>query len=62
MGLAAYIDLSRPKFMVPQVTEIMHCEECGKGQDTLCRWEKAPAKWVCPDCFGDLREASRGQK
>ena len=50
MGLAAYMDLVKPKY---KITEIMHCEECGHPKETLCGWEKgSPLRWVCPECYG----------
>ena len=51
MGLAAYMDLTRPKY------DLMICEECGHPKETLCGWEgETPLRWVCPECYGTLRE------
>ncbi len=61
MGLAAYMGLTRPKYSVPETTEIMHCQECQRPQETLCRWEREPKKWVCPDCFGELKDKTKGE-
>ena len=51
MGLAAYMDLTRPKY------DLMICEECGHPKETLCGWEgETPLRWVCPECYGTLKE------
>ena len=55
MGLAAYMDLTRPKY------DLMICEECGHPKETLCGWEKTnPLRWVCPECYGELKERRDG--
>ena len=59
MGLAAYMDLVKPKY---KITEIMHCEECGHPQDTLCGWEEGAFRWVCPECYGELKEERDGRE
>ena len=60
MGLAAYMDLAKPKY---KITEIMHCEECGHPKDALCGWEgETPLRWVCPECYGNLKSQSKGEK
>ena len=53
MGLAAYMDLTRPKY------DIMHCEECGHPKEALCGWEKGTFRWVCPECYGEMEERRR---
>ena len=58
MGLAAYMDLVKPKY---KIAEIMLCEECGHPKETLCGWEKTnPLRWVCPECYGKLKERRDG--
>ena len=55
MGLAAYMDLTRPKY------DLMICEECGHPKETLCGWEgETPLRWVCPECYGELKERRDG--
>ena len=57
MGLAAYMDLAKPKY------DLMICEECGHPKDALCGWEKgSPLRWVCPECYGNLKSQSKGEK
>ena len=57
MGLAAYMDLTRPKY------DLMICEECGHPKETLCGWEgETPLRWVCPECYGNLKTQSKGEK
>ena len=38
------------------------CEECGHPQDTLCGWEEGAFRWVCPECYGNLKSQSKGEK
>ena len=60
MGLAAYMGMTKPKY---KITEIMHCEECGHPKDALCGWEKgSPLRWVCPECYGEMKSQSKGEK
>ncbi len=55
MGLAAYMDLAKPKY------DLMICEECDHPKETLCGWEKTnPLRWVCPECYGELKERRDG--
>ena len=43
--------------MIQEKNDILHCEECGHPKETLCGWEKeSPLRWVCPECYGTLRE------
>ena len=55
MGLAAYMNQTKMKY------DLMICEECGHPKETLCGWEKdSPLRWVCPECYGELKERRDG--
>ena len=56
MGLAAYMDLTRTKY------SFLICEECGHPKETLCGWEKGAFRWVCPDCYGEMKSQAKGGK
>lgn len=61
MGLAAYMDLCKPKYSFAEVTEIIHCGLCGHPQESVLMFG---AMWVCPTCFEEMEEkfSSKGGK
>ena len=56
MGLAAYMDLVKPKYNVPPAEDIIHCDICEHPKESVIG---VGAMWVCPLCFEEMEEGRR---
>ena len=56
MGLAAYMDLTRPKYDVPSAEDIIHCDICEHPKDEVIG---VGAMWVCALCYEEMEERRR---
>ena len=59
MGLAAYTNLVAPKYNMPTVEDIIHCDICEHPKEEVIG---VGAMWVCPGCYEEMKEKRDGRE